>query len=183
MSQDSLEKSSGEKFRLLEQNLSDFGPYTYGFFPGGAMGYGLLRYYILWVMVCISLRTNSVDSKRYGLYGGMGYEGYGLRGSRLYTLEHKMSQLSFLGTLVTQPTRPNGCCHPQSTINQIAHSSSKACHTAQSREKTISRTPYFGLNFTVKDVIGSVHVATCNGAIFTPWSVVKPYLSLHRKVI
>ena len=77
----------------------------------------------------------------------------------------------------------NGCCHPQSTINQIAHSSSKACHTAQSREKTVSRTPYFGLDFTVKDVIGSVHVSACNGAIFTPWSVVKPYLSLHRKVI
>lgn len=48
MSQDSLEKSSGENFRLLEQNLSEFGPYTYGFFPGGAMGYGLLRYYGLW---------------------------------------------------------------------------------------------------------------------------------------
>jgi hypothetical protein len=38
----------------------------------------------LWVMGRNSLGTRSVPTKRYGLSRVMGYEGYGLRGIRLY---------------------------------------------------------------------------------------------------
>ena len=47
--------------------------------------YGLWSMRKLWVMGLKSLQTNLVSQKSYGLRGIMGYEGYGLRGSWLYT--------------------------------------------------------------------------------------------------
>ena len=45
------------------------------------MGWGTAD---LWVMVCISLPTELVDGRGYGLKGVMGYQKYGLRGVQLY---------------------------------------------------------------------------------------------------
>ncbi len=65
-----------EYSRLFNINFTEIRTlYLWGF---PRKGYGLWVIEVLWVMVCISLRTNSVDGKKYGLYGGMGYEGYGL---------------------------------------------------------------------------------------------------------
>ena len=49
-------------------------------YPQKGMGYGL------WVMNLYLPHTNSGYGKSYGLWGSMVYEGYGLRGSRLYCI-------------------------------------------------------------------------------------------------
>ena len=46
--------------------------------------YGLWVIADLWVMGRNFLQTNLVDKIFYGVSGVMGYEGYGLRGVRLY---------------------------------------------------------------------------------------------------
>ena len=48
--------------------------------------YGLWVMGQLWVMGPIYVVTNVVTPKTYGILGGMGYLGYGLRGRRLYVL-------------------------------------------------------------------------------------------------
>jgi len=48
-------------------------------------GYGLWVTADLWVIVRNSPQTKSVYGSSYGLRGVMGYEGYGLRGVRLYS--------------------------------------------------------------------------------------------------
>ena len=50
----------------------------------GPNRYGLWVMGELWVMGPISPQTKSVTQKMYGLWGGMGYESYGLGGIRLY---------------------------------------------------------------------------------------------------
>jgi hypothetical protein len=45
--------------------------------------YGLSVMGEVWVMSLELLQTRSVDSKTYGVWGSMAYEGYGLRESRL----------------------------------------------------------------------------------------------------
>jgi hypothetical protein len=42
------------------------------------MGYGLLETYAIWVMVCISPPTESVDWNSYGILQVMGFHRYGL---------------------------------------------------------------------------------------------------------
>lgn len=64
---------------------------TNPYMEGKCMGFTrqkvwVMGYWRLWVMGCISPRTNLVDGKTYGLSQVMGYLKYGLWQVRLYTV-------------------------------------------------------------------------------------------------
>lgn len=54
----------------------------------GHMGYGLWGMRELWVVWALPLHTKPVIKFSYGILGSMGYQSYGLRGSRLYAHDH-----------------------------------------------------------------------------------------------
>jgi len=51
----------------------------------GHGGYGVLGIAVVWVIDWVSPHTKLVIRKTYGVLGSMGYQSYGLGGSRLYS--------------------------------------------------------------------------------------------------